>query len=44
MGLDPSTHRLFIAAAKFGPVPAGGRGRGPVIPESFTLLVVEKAP
>jgi DNA-binding beta-propeller fold protein YncE len=44
MGLDPSTHRLFIAAAKFGPVPAGGRGRGPVIPESFTLLVLEKAP
>ena len=43
MGLDPSTHRLFIVAATFGPAPAGGRGRGPVVPESFTLLVVEKA-
>jgi DNA-binding beta-propeller fold protein YncE len=44
LALDPSTHRIFIAAARFGPVPAGGRGRGPVIPESFTLLVIEKAP
>jgi DNA-binding beta-propeller fold protein YncE len=44
MGLDPITHRVFVVAAKFGPAPAGGRGRGPVVPESFTLLVVEKAP
>src|ERR1022692_4842803 len=28
MGLDPTNHRLFLASAKFGPVPAGGR-RGP---------------
>src|SRR5206468_2589448 len=32
MGLDPSNHRVFIASAKFGPVLAGGRGRGPVLP------------
>ena len=44
MGLDPSNHRVFIVAATFGPAPAGGRGRGAVIPESFTLLVVEKQP
>jgi hypothetical protein len=44
MGLDPTTHRLFIAAAKFGPAPAGGRGRGAVLPGSFSLLVVERNP
>jgi DNA-binding beta-propeller fold protein YncE len=44
MGLDPATHRLFIVAAQFGPAPTGGRGRGAVLPGSFTLLVVEKAP
>src|SRR5262249_28520070 len=27
MGLDPTNHRVFVAAAKFGPAPAGGRGR-----------------
>lgn len=43
MGLDPTTHRIFIAAAKFGPAPAGGRGRGPVLPGSFAVLVVERA-
>ena len=41
MGLDPTTHRLFLAAAKFGPPPAG-RGRAPVIGDTFSLLVVEK--
>ena len=44
MGLDPTNHRVFLASAKFGPAPAGGRGRGPVLPDSFRLLVVEKAP
>ena len=42
MGLDPTNHRVFIVAAKFGPAPAGGRGRGPVEPGSFSLLVVER--
>src|SRR6476469_9553085 len=42
MGLDPTTHRIFIAAAKFGPAPAGGRGRGPVLPGTFAVLVVER--
>jgi DNA-binding beta-propeller fold protein YncE len=40
MGLDPTNHRLFVASAKFGPVPAGGR-RGPVIADSFAVLVIE---
>jgi DNA-binding beta-propeller fold protein YncE len=42
MGLDPSNHRVFVASAKFGPVPAGGRGRGPVLPGSFSLMVIER--
>jgi DNA-binding beta-propeller fold protein YncE len=41
MGLDPANHRLFLASAKFGPAPAGGRGRGPVLPDSFAVLVIE---
>ncbi|HZF30483.1 MAG TPA: YncE family protein [Gammaproteobacteria bacterium] len=44
MGLDPSTHRVFVVAAEFGPVPAGatGRRRGPVLPGTFKLLVIER--
>jgi DNA-binding beta-propeller fold protein YncE len=41
MGLDPTNHRLFVAAAKFGEAP--GRGRRPVLPGTFELLVIEKA-
>ncbi len=42
MGLDPTNHRVFVVSAKFGPVPAGGR-RGPVLPGTFTLMVIEQA-
>jgi DNA-binding beta-propeller fold protein YncE len=42
MGLDPANHRIFVASAKFGPAPAGGRGRGTVLPDSFTLLTIER--
>jgi DNA-binding beta-propeller fold protein YncE len=42
MGLDPANHRVFIVSAKFGPAPAGGRGRGAVLPGSFTLMVIER--
>jgi DNA-binding beta-propeller fold protein YncE len=44
MGLDPTNHRLFVASAKFGPAPAGGRGRGPVLPGSFAVIVIERDP
>jgi outer membrane protein assembly factor BamB len=47
MGLDPTNHRVFLVSAKFGPPPAGappGRGRGPVLPGSFTLMVIERDP
>ncbi|HEY7388726.1 MAG TPA: hypothetical protein VH640_09460 [Bryobacteraceae bacterium] len=43
MGLDPMNHRIFLAAGKFGEPPAGGRGRRPVLPGTFSVLVVERA-
>ena len=42
MGLDPTTHRVFLVSAQFGPAPASGRGRGAVLPGTFQLLVVER--
>jgi hypothetical protein len=44
MGLDPTNHRVFLVSAKFGEAPAGGRGRPPVLPGTFTLMVVERVP
>ena len=41
MGLDPTNHRVYIVSAKFGPIPQGAR-RGPVLPGSFSLLVIEQ--
>jgi len=41
LGLDPPNHRVFVAAAKFGPAPARG-GRGPMVPDSFGLMVIER--
>jgi DNA-binding beta-propeller fold protein YncE len=43
MGLDPTNHRVYLVSAKFGPAPTGGR-RGPVLPESFTLMTIERDP
>ena len=43
MGLDPVTHRIYMAAAKFDAAPAGGRGRGPMIAGSFSVLVIERS-
>ena len=43
MGLDPTNHRVFVVSAQFGPVPASGRGRGPVLPGSFTLMTIEQS-
>jgi DNA-binding beta-propeller fold protein YncE len=42
MGLDPTNHRLFVAFAKFGP-PPGGNGRPPLLPDSFGVMVIERA-
>jgi len=41
MGIDPLTHAIYLAGAKFGPAPSG-RGRPPMEPGSFVILVVEK--
>ena len=41
MGLDATNHRVFVASAKFGPAPAGSKRRGQVLPESFSLMVIE---
>ena len=43
MGLDPTTHRIFLASGKFGAAP-GGRGRAPLEPGSFAVIVVEPQP
>ena len=42
MGVDPTNHRVFVVSAKFGPAPAGGRGRAPVLPGTFSLMVIER--
>ncbi|HEY3886453.1 MAG TPA: hypothetical protein VGL62_14675 [Vicinamibacterales bacterium] len=47
MGLDPITHKIFVVSAKFGPPPAAGtngrRGRPPVLPGTFEMMVIERS-
>jgi DNA-binding beta-propeller fold protein YncE len=43
MAVDPTSHRIYLPAAEFGPVPEarpGQRVRPPMIPGSFRILVV----
>lgn len=45
MSLDPATGRIYLATAEFGPQPAAAtpdnpRRRAPIVPGSFTILVV----
>jgi hypothetical protein len=49
--LDPKTNHVYLIAAEYGPPPTpapgaeqkGGRGaRPPMLPDSFTILVVGK--
>jgi hypothetical protein len=45
--LDSKTGHILIIAAEFGPAPApaepGGRaGRAPMLPDSFTILMIGK--
>jgi YVTN family beta-propeller protein len=42
MGADPKTHKLYLPAAEQGPPPAGGKGRGTIVPDSFHVMVVSK--
>lgn len=38
--LDPATHRLYLPTARFGPKPADAKQRPPILPDSFSLLMV----
>jgi DNA-binding beta-propeller fold protein YncE len=41
--LDPKTNQVFLITAEQAPAPpGGGRGRGQMVPDSFTILVVGK--
>jgi DNA-binding beta-propeller fold protein YncE len=46
MTVDPKTHRVYLLAAEYGPAPeakAGEKkGRPPVLPDSFHVLVIGK--
>lgn len=42
MGLDPTTHRLYLPAAEFGP--ASANSRPSPLPGTFRILVVERSP
>jgi DNA-binding beta-propeller fold protein YncE len=43
MGLDPTTHRIFVAAATLVPPAPGGRGGRPTVaPDSFKILVISR--
>lgn len=38
MTLDPATHKIYLASAKFA-APAAGERRGRIVPDSFKILV-----
>jgi DNA-binding beta-propeller fold protein YncE len=40
--LDSKTGHVILIGAEMGPPPAGGRGRGQIVPGSFTILEVGK--
>jgi len=48
MAYDPASDRVFLVTAQFGPAPAPTaempRPRPPVIPDSFTVIVVGRNP
>lgn len=46
MTLDPTTHRVYMASVQYGPTPAPTaaqpRPRAPVVPGSFSVLVLDR--
>jgi hypothetical protein len=42
LAFEPKSGHLYVMSVERGPVPAGGRGGGPVIPGSFTILMIGK--
>lgn len=48
MGFDPTTRRLYVVAARYGPAPAEStatnpRRRPPIVPGSFMMMVIERS-
>ena len=39
LAVDHKTGRVYLPVGQFGPAPAGARGRGPMVPGSFSVLV-----
>jgi DNA-binding beta-propeller fold protein YncE len=39
LAVDRTTGRVYIPVGRFAPAPAGERGRGPMVPGSFHVLV-----
>jgi DNA-binding beta-propeller fold protein YncE len=42
MTVDEKMHKIYLLAAEYGAQPAGQKGRPPVVPDSFHVLVVGK--
>ena len=42
MTVDEKMHKIYLLAAEYGALPAGQKGRPPVVPDSFHVLVVGK--
>jgi DNA-binding beta-propeller fold protein YncE len=40
--LDSKTNQIVLITAEFTPPPAGGRGRGQMVPDTFAIVVVGK--
>jgi hypothetical protein len=40
MRLNATRHHAYVAAAEFGPAPASGRGRPPLVTGSFALTEI----
>ena len=40
--LDSKTNQIVLITAEFTPAPAGGRGRGQMVPDTFSIVVVGK--
>lgn len=42
MTVDTKTNQIFLVTAEFTPPPAGTRGRGQMVPDSFSIVAVGK--
>lgn len=42
LAFEPKSGHIYVMSVERGPVPAGGRGAGPVVPGSFTILMIGK--